>query len=63
MKQTVKPVRESWNENIEKCDGCGIKWKKIAKQCPVCYQWSEHDREMLHDARNQSREFENRRGE
>ena len=28
---------EKWNENVEICSYCGIKWKKIGKQCPVCY--------------------------
>ena len=27
---------EKWNENVEICDGCGIKWKKIGKPCRVC---------------------------
>lgn len=35
---------EKWNENIETCEGCGIEWKKIGKQCPVCYGFNEKDR-------------------
>ena len=34
--------REKWNENIETCSDCGIKWKKIGKSCPVCYAPAEH---------------------
>lgn len=32
---------EAWNENVETCSGCGIQWKKIGKQCPVCYEPAE----------------------
>jgi hypothetical protein len=28
---------EKWNENVETCPSCGIKWKKIGEQCPACY--------------------------
>src|ERR1035437_5341242 len=41
IQERVKEVKEKWNENVETCDGCGIKWKKIGKQCPVCYRHSE----------------------
>lgn len=29
--------KEEWNENVEDCSGCGIHWKKVGKQCPVCF--------------------------
>ena len=29
--------KEKWNENVETCSDCEIKWKKIGQQCPVCY--------------------------
>ena len=43
MKEQEKkiPDKEEWNENVEKCSSCGIKWKKIGKQCPVCYTPAE----------------------
>lgn len=53
---------EDWNENVENCDGCGIHWKKIGKQCPVCYRWSEHDREMINEGKKRS-DRDIRRGE
>lgn len=52
---------EDWNENIEECVQCGIKWKKIGKQCPVCYSWSDHDREMMQEG-NQRSDRDTRRG-
>lgn len=52
---------EDWNENVEYCDGCGIHWKKIGKQCPVCYSWSEHDREMISEGKKRS-DRDTRRG-
>ena len=36
-----KIIEEKWNENVETCSGCGIKWKKIGKQCQVCYAPAE----------------------
>lgn len=53
---------EDWNENVEECVQCGIKWKKIGKQCEVCYSWSEHDREMLKEGLQRS-DRDTRRGE
>lgn len=37
MKNKQKSREEKWNENVEECEGCGIKWKKINQQCPVCF--------------------------
>jgi len=40
--------KEKWNENIETCSDCGIGWKKIGEQCPVCYAPAEvHDEQMM----------------
>lgn len=36
-------IPDNWNENIETCSSCGIKWKKIGKPCPVCYSPLEKD--------------------
>lgn len=32
---------DKWNENVETCSNCGIEWKKIGEQCPVCYAPAE----------------------
>lgn len=55
-------IPEKWNENVEKCEQCGIKWKKMGRQCPVCYSWSEHDREMYKEVKSMS-DRDIRRGE
>ncbi len=34
---------EKWNENVEICEECGIHWKKINQQCPVCYRRNKSD--------------------
>ena len=36
-KENLEKSEEAWNENVETCSGCGIHWKKIGKQCEVCY--------------------------
>lgn len=37
----MKKKIEKWNENVEECSECGIKWKKIGKSCPVCFAPAE----------------------
>lgn len=36
---------EKWNEHVETCSDCGIRWKKIGKSCPVCYAPAERTKE------------------
>ena len=38
----INKQNEKWNENIETCLDCGIKWKKINKPCPVCFSSKSH---------------------
>lgn len=38
---TTQKQEEAWNENVETCSGCGIKWKKIGKQCQACFALAE----------------------
>ena len=26
-----------WEDNVEECSDCGIKWKNMGKSCPVCF--------------------------
>ena len=40
---------EKWNENVETCSDCGIHWKKIGKQCPVCFAPAEKPKEKTND--------------
>ena len=40
-------MEEKWNENVETCSDCGIRWKKIGKSCPVCYAPAERGHEKL----------------
>jgi rubrerythrin len=37
--------KEKWNEHVETCSDCGIRWKKIGKPCPVCYAPAERTKE------------------
>lgn len=37
--------KEKWNEHVETCSDCGIRWKKIGKPCPVCYAPAERAKE------------------
>lgn len=30
-------LKEKWNENVETCSDCSIRWKKIGQACKVCY--------------------------
>lgn len=41
MATQPQPIKEEWNKNVETCSNCGIQWKKIGKQCPVCYEPAE----------------------
>jgi len=36
-----------WNENVETCSDCGIEWKKIGKQCPVCFAPAEQKTKQM----------------
>lgn len=44
MEKPTKPEKKEiiWNKNVEKCK-CGIEWKKLGKQCPVCFEPSSKE--------------------
>jgi rubrerythrin len=44
-KQEMPVDEEKWNEHVETCSDCGIRWKKIGKPCPVCYAPAERTKE------------------
>ena len=48
LSEAAQPERsEKWNENVETCSGCGIQWKKIGKQCPVCFKPAEKHNQVV----------------
>lgn len=58
IKPKVYDLPERWNENIEECSDCGIKWKKIGKSCPVCYAPAEKSNPQPSETKECEHEWE-----